>query len=194
MSARPAVVIIGPTSDAGARVVRDALHGVADVAFRPAAGQALDLAGDAIAVIVGGPPLTERFLARARRLELVYRLGSTRAAGAEAEALRARGVAVSGSPRGLSAAATGEHALALLLALSKRLVEADRYVRSGAWRVPSEFDDTARELATLTVGIVGLGATGAHLARLLEPFGARVLYTRRSGRDASAPGERVALA
>ncbi|MBS1868368.1 MAG: C-terminal binding protein [Actinobacteria bacterium] len=194
MSARPLVLAIGPTSAPGQRILREALRGVADVAFRPDADAALDLAGAATVAIVGGPPLPERFLARAERLARVYRVGGASAARGEAAALRARGVAVSGPPPGLSAAATAEHALALLLALTKRLVAADAHVRAGDWRVPSAFDDTARELGALTVGIVGLGRTGARLARLLEPFGTRIVYTRRSGEAAAGvPGERVAL-
>ncbi|HMJ04205.1 MAG TPA: NAD(P)-dependent oxidoreductase, partial [Conexibacter sp.] len=194
MSTRPVVLAIGPTSRAGARAVRDTLQGAANVILRPDADAALDAAPAATVAIVGGPPLSDGFLARACRLELVYRLGSTGAAQAEAEALRARGVVVMGSPRGLSAAATGEHALTLLLVLTKRIMEADRYARSGSWRVPSELDDTARELGALTVGIVGLGQTGAHLARLLQPFGTRVVYTRRSEEeDPTVPGERVSL-
>jgi phosphoglycerate dehydrogenase-like enzyme len=194
MSRRVLVAVIGPTSALGAQVVREALDGAADLAFRPDPDAALDVADAATVAIVGGPPLSEEFLGRARGLELVYRLGSARAAVPEAEALRARGIAVAGSPPGLSAGATAEHALALLLALTKRLVDADRHVRSGSWRIPSAFDDTARELGGLTVGIVGLGATGAHLARLLEPFGTRIVYTtRRSGPNRAAPGEHLPL-
>lgn len=193
MSDRPLVLAIGPTSRAGARILHDALDAHAALVLRPDADAALDVAAEATVAIVGGPPLPERFLARAERLALVYRLGSAGAAQAEAASLRARGVAVAGSPLGMSAAATAEHALASLLALTKRLVAADAYARSGAWRVPSAFDDTTRELGALTVGIVGLGRTGSHLARLLEPFGTRILYTRRTGALVDARGEHASL-
>ncbi|HEX7289594.1 MAG TPA: NAD(P)-dependent oxidoreductase [Conexibacter sp.] len=192
MSNRPLVLVVGPTSRAGAQALRDRLQSV-EVILRPSADEALDVADAATVVIVGGPTLSRDFLARACNLQLVYRLGSSRAARAESEALRARTVHVTGPPPGLSAAATGEHALALLLALTRRLLDADRYVRSGSWSVPSAFDDTSRELGSLTIGIVGLGRAGAHLARLLQPFGTRVVYTRRSGPDPTVPGEFLSL-
>jgi len=193
VSERPLVVAIGPTSRAGARVLREVLGDAVELALRPDGQAALDVAPDAAVAIVGGPPLPHAFLAGARELRLVYRLGSAHAARAEADALRARGVVVAGPEPGLSAAATAEHALALLLALAKRLPDGDRCVRSGGWTVPSGLDDTTRELGALTVGIVGLGRVGAQLARLLEPFGARVLYTRRAGTDAAVRGNRVEL-
>jgi len=188
MSGRPLVLTIGPTSRAGERVLRDALHDAAELRFHPDAGAALDDAPDAAVAIVGGPPLPEAFIERAQRLELVYRLGGAHAARDEAAALQARGVELAAPPPGLSAAATAEHTLALLLALTKRLPDGDRYVRAGNWRVPSTFDDTTRELSALTVGIVGMGHVGTHLAHLLAPFGTRILCARRTPADPAGRG------
>ncbi len=101
----------------------------------------------------------------------------------------ARGIVVGHTP-GVLTEATADLAFALLLAAARRIPEADRYVREGRWRrawEPSLL--LGRELASATLGIVGLGAIGAALARRAHAFGMRVLAWSRSGR--SAPGVAV---
>src|SRR3990167_7378965 len=57
---------------------------------------------------------------------------------------------------GANAWAVAEHAIALLLALYKRLVHCDRAVREGRWRQPVTGFNTF-EVAGKTVGLVGAG-------------------------------------
>jgi glyoxylate reductase len=78
-----------------------------------------------------------------------------------------RGVAVTNTPDVLTRA-VAEHALALILAVAKRVVEGDRQVRSGAWRGWSANPIQTTELGGRTLGIVGLGRTGSALARMAE--------------------------
>ena len=69
---------------------------------------------------------------------------------------------------------TAEMALSLMLALARNVVPGDRHVRSGefrGWR-PTLY---GRSLFRATVGIIGYGAVGKALARLLAPFDARIL-------------------
>ncbi len=69
---------------------------------------------------------------------------------------------------------TAELALTLMLALARNVLPGDRVIRSGqfrGWR-PTLY---GRTLYGATVGIVGYGAVGKALARLLEPFQAQVL-------------------
>jgi phosphoglycerate dehydrogenase-like enzyme len=66
--------------------------------------------------------------------------------------------------------------MTLILALSKRLLEADRLTRDGRWndaRVLTQFNF---ELAHKTLGIIGLGNTGASLARRAKALEMRVIY------------------
>lgn len=88
-----------------------------------------------------------------------------------------RGVVVSNTP-GVLDQATADLAMALLLAASRRVVEADRFVRSGAewtWR-PDRF--TGLDLsAGATLGIVGLGNIGQAVARRAAAFDMRVVAT-----------------
>jgi phosphoglycerate dehydrogenase-like enzyme len=76
---------------------------------------------------------------------------------------------------GASGIAVAEHALALLLALVKRLPELGERQREHRWA--HEFSVT--ELRGRTACIVGLGDVGLSVARLLRPFGVRLLGVRR---------------
>ena len=76
---------------------------------------------------------------------------------------------------GASGIAVAEHALALLLALLKRLPELCERQRDRRWA--HEF--SAAELHGQTACIVGLGDVGLSLARILRPCGVRLLGVRR---------------
>jgi phosphoglycerate dehydrogenase-like enzyme len=73
-----------------------------------------------------------------------------------------------------------ELAIGLAIALMRAIPACDRAVRSGHWMTP-----IGRELQGKTLGIVGLGHVGGHVARIAHAFGMRVLsWSRR--RDAAA--------
>ena len=94
-------------------------------------------------------------------------------------AATARGVLVTNTPDVLTAA-TAEFALALLLALVRRVAEGDRLVRA---RQPWSWEPTAMlgtGLAGKTLGLVGLGRIGSEVGRLAEALGMRVVHTSRS--------------
>jgi len=82
-----------------------------------------------------------------------------------------------------SAIATAEdvadHTLAITLALYARIISLDHAVRTGNWPEPA----FRRSLRDLNVGIVGLGAIGAAVARRLAPFGCSVKWTGPRFRD-----------
>jgi phosphoglycerate dehydrogenase-like enzyme len=65
-----------------------------------------------------------------------------------------------------------DHALALILAAQRSLLEQDAIVRGGGWR---SFDVGRGQLHGATVGIVGYGAIGRAVARRLRGFGVRIL-------------------
>eukprot|EP00211_Chloroparvula_japonica_P003856 CAMPEP_0119133412 /NCGR_PEP_ID=MMETSP1310-20130426/13355_1 /TAXON_ID=464262 /ORGANISM="Genus nov. species nov., Strain RCC2339" /LENGTH=790 /DNA_ID=CAMNT_0007124099 /DNA_START=56 /DNA_END=2428 /DNA_ORIENTATION=- len=86
------------------------------------------------------------------------------------------GVRVSNTP-GVLTDTVVETTLTLLLACSRRVVEADKYVRRGDWKVswhPLMLLGT--DMHDRTLGIVGLGRIGGKLARVAKAIGARIVY------------------
>jgi phosphoglycerate dehydrogenase-like enzyme len=78
------------------------------------------------------------------------------------------------SAAGAYAATVAEHVVALLLAAARRLAEC---ARAQTWQALGGV-----RLAGSTIGIVGAGAIGRETARLLAPFGVRILALTRSGK------------
>ncbi len=79
-----------------------------------------------------------------------------------------------------------EHVIGTLLLLSHQLREYDSLVHSGAWQSGDQFcllRFPIRELAGLSIGIVGYGTLGAAVAHAAEAFGMRVLVANRPGGD-----------
>lgn len=88
-----------------------------------------------------------------------------------------------------------QHALGLMLALSTRLPDYQAAVHRGDWQQAAQFcllDYPVRELAGLTLGIIGYGTLGQRVARLGEALGMRVMIAERPGRKNIREG-RVAL-
>jgi D-3-phosphoglycerate dehydrogenase / 2-oxoglutarate reductase len=85
------------------------------------------------------------------------------------------GVVVTFAP-GRNAQAAAEYAVALMLAASRRIASADRELRRGVWRGDYyALDEVGTELGAATVGLVGYGAIGRIVARILLAFGAEVI-------------------
>jgi lactate dehydrogenase-like 2-hydroxyacid dehydrogenase len=88
-----------------------------------------------------------------------------------------RGIVVANTPDVLNAA-VAELCIGSLLALLRRLPQADRYVRAGHWQ--SANFPLATSLAGKHVGIVGMGRIGKEIARRLETFGVALAYHGRT--------------
>jgi len=84
--------------------------------------------------------------------------------------------------------ATGEHTLALILALVRHVPSAARHVTDGGW---DRDVFRGRELHGKTAGIVGFGRVGGMVADYLRAFGMRILVTDPILRD--APGREVEM-
>ncbi len=92
-------------------------------------------------------------------------------------AATARGIVVTNTP-GVLDNAVAEHAIGLMLALSRRIVEADRFTRAGKFKTWMPMGFLGPALFGKTVGIVGAGRIGSTVARVAhEGFGMKVVYT-----------------
>jgi phosphoglycerate dehydrogenase-like enzyme len=87
--------------------------------------------------------------------------------------VRERGLTVTNA-RGVFSRPIAEYVVMMSLAIARRLPQLLELQRERTWQ-PLR----GRELSELTVGIVGYGSIGAEVARLLQPFGCRILATRR---------------
>lgn len=84
-----------------------------------------------------------------------------------------RNIAVTNTPDVLTDD-TADTALALMLAVARRICEADMYARVGKWQNgPMPLGTT---MSGKTAGIVGMGRIGQAIARRCEAFGMRVIY------------------
>ncbi len=106
----------------------------------------------------------------------------------DVEAATQRGIVVTNTPSDEVNQAVAEHTWALILALARRIVEADESVKRGAYSGWEPAIFLGVSLAGKTLGIIGLGRIGTMVARRAKGFGMRVLYNKRS-RDEEAEKE-----
>ena len=87
-----------------------------------------------------------------------------------------RGIYVTNTPEVLTDT-TADFAWALLMAVARRVVEADKYVRTGQWKVgwhPSMM--RGRDVYGTTIGIVGAGRIGYAVAKRAKGFDMKVIF------------------
>lgn len=99
----------------------------------------------------------------------------------DADAMAARGILVSHTPDVLNDE-VADTAIMLWLAVSRGLLPAERWARSGRWETDGAYPLT-HTVRGRTVGIVGMGRIGQTIARMAEAFDARVLYHARSRKE-----------
>jgi D-2-hydroxyacid dehydrogenase (NADP+) len=95
------------------------------------------------------------------------------------EQLGAKGVRLA-SAAGVNARAVAEHAIALILAIFRRLPEARDNQHNKMWRgMIGDLAQREDELGGKTLLVVGMGRIGSHLALLAKAFGMKVVGIRR---------------
>ncbi|WP_439577436.1 C-terminal binding protein [Elioraea sp.] len=145
-----------------------------ELVLRPCRGDAEAVRtamADADAALVRESPVDAQAIAATRAKVIVrYGVGHENIDGAAAAA---RGIPVCNVPA-FGTDEVSDHAVALLLAAARRIVEADRRVRAGGWGVP--MDRKVYRLRGGTLGLIGYGRIGAATHRKAIALGfARVL-------------------
>jgi phosphoglycerate dehydrogenase-like enzyme len=136
-------------------------------------------------------PITAAVIAQGPRLKLIQKLG-VGVNTIDLEAAKAAGVAVANMP-GVNSQAVAEMALALMLAVLRRLSYLDPLTRAGqGWSPDPALIDGTGELCGRTIGFVGYGGSASRLGAALQALGAEVIYTARSAKP-ELPGRFVAL-
>ncbi|MGQ4910726.1 MAG: glyoxylate reductase [Candidatus Thorarchaeota archaeon] len=127
-------------------------------------------------------PITSEVIESLPRLRVIaqYAVGYDNI---DVAAATARGVIVTNTP-GVLTETTADLTWSLIMAVSRRIVEADKYVRDGRWRVawgPELL--LGEDVYGATLGIIGLGRIGQAVARRAKGFDMRVLYHSRNRVD-----------
>jgi glyoxylate reductase len=112
-----------------------------------------------------------------KRLRLIASM-AINPANLDVAAATARGIPVTVIPP-LVTEATADVTFALMLAVARRVVEADRLLRSGVFPGAQSAYLVGGAVHGKVLGIIGLGAIGTAVARRARGFGMRVLYTKR---------------
>lgn len=95
------------------------------------------------------------------------------------DAAREKGVTVTNTPDVLTEA-TADLTFALLLATARRIIEAERTVRSGEWKSWTPMGLTGQSVHGATLGIIGMGRIGEAVAKRGQGFGMKVIYHNRT--------------
>lgn len=121
-----------------------------------------------------GVRVSEDVIAQASRLRVVANVG-VGYDNIDVAACTRRRIQVTNTPDVLTET-TADLAFALLLAVPRRLVECDRYVREGQWQFSKWEFLWGADIHGKTLGVYGLGRIGTAVARRARGFSMRVLY------------------
>jgi len=143
-----------------------------DVRLPPA--QMAEACREVEGLVTSGTPVSAGVVEQAPHLRVVCTVG-VGYDNIDVAACTRRRILVTNTP-GVVTEATADLSFALLMAVARRLVEADRYVREGHWRYWQWGNMWGTDLAGKTLGILGFGRIGQAVARRARGFSMRVIY------------------
>ncbi|MXP64617.1 3-phosphoglycerate dehydrogenase [Roseomonas sp. M0104] len=183
------IVVLDPISAETARRMRGLLPPglVLEHAEGRDRAHLLAIVAEADVIISGQIPVDAELLRAAPRARLLHKWG-VGVDNFDLEAARAQGVTVARTT-GSNAMPVAEFTLGLMIALLRNLAWGHCSLRGGEWR-NTTMPKPSFMLSGKTVGIIGFGAIGKNVARLLAPFGGMILYNKTSRLD---PAEEKAL-
>ena len=121
-------------------------------------------------MIRSGTQVTSDVISEAKKLRIIGRAG-VGVDNVDVPTATRKGVLVVNSPGGNTIAAA-EHALAMMLALSRNIPQAHASMFSGGW---DRKKYVGNELYKKTLGVVGLGKIGSHVAKVANAMGMEVI-------------------
>jgi len=93
------------------------------------------------------------------------------------EEAKKRGIEISNTP-GTSSLAVAEHTVALMLALTTRLVEGDKFMHSGKYKGWDPYLLIGTDMKGKTIGLIGAGSIGTEVAKILYGgFNSSIIYS-----------------
>ena len=127
-----------------------------------------EMLADCVGVIVGVDPLDAEVLAAAPKLRAIAKYG-VGVDNIDMDYCKEHGVKVSRTV-GANSEAVADYAMALMLAVARKVPEIDRKCRERNWG-----KITTRDVSHATLGLFGLGAIGRHVALRAKGFGMKVI-------------------
>ncbi|MGB3507889.1 MAG: phosphoglycerate dehydrogenase [Microcoleaceae cyanobacterium] len=121
-------------------------------------------------MIRSGTKVTEPIIEAATQLKIIGRAG-VGVDNVDVPAATRKGIVVVNSPEGNTIAAA-EHALAMMLSMSRHIPEANESIKSGKW---DRKKFIGVEVYKKTLGVVGLGKIGSHVAKVAKAMGMKIL-------------------
>src|SRR6266852_4760381 len=177
------VVVADRLAEAGlALLAADPAIEVVNCAGKPREELERALGGAQALIVRSETRVTADLLTRGPKLRVIARAG-TGVDNIDVHAATRRGIAVMNAP-GANTVSAAEHAMGLLLAQARHIPWAAEAMRRGEWD-RKRFEGT--ELRGKTIGIVGLGRIGGHVAQVARAFGMQVV-----GHDPYLSPERAA--
>jgi D-3-phosphoglycerate dehydrogenase len=165
----PKVLVSDPIDQAGLDILSQVAQVDVNTSLSPEELVATISDYDAL-MIRSGTKVTKAVIDAGQNLKIIGRAGVGVDNVDVPEATR-RGIVVVNSPEGNTIAAA-EHALAMMMAMSRYIPSADRSVKAGEWK---RKDFTGVEIYKKTLGVVGLGKIGSHVATVARAMGMKLL-------------------
>lgn len=179
------IVVTGQIPKAGIAILRKEGEVVVVPAATRSESELIDLLREADAAITMlSDPITSRVLRACPRLKIVanYAVGTNNV---DLAAAKRCGVHVTNTP-GVLTDATADLTLALVLAVTRRVVEGDRFVRAGKFEGWDPGLMLGISLQGKRLGIIGMGRIGMAVAVRAVAFGMEVVYHTRGFEHAAS--------
>lgn len=139
---------------------------------------------DADVAVVNKVLLNEKTLAQLPQLKLVA-VSATGVNNVDLSAAKRLGIEVCNIQK-YAGTGVAEHTFTLILALRRNLIRYRQKVQEGYWQQTGQFcftDFPIDNLAGQTLGIIGAGDLGQHVAALAKAFGMKVRFAGRKGQQ-----------
>ena len=163
------VLVSDPIDQAGIDILSQVAQ--VDVKIGLAPAELARIIGEYDAIMIRSETrMTKEIIEAATNLKIIGRAG-VGVDNVDVPAATRRGIVVVNSPEGNTIAAA-EHALAMMLSMSRYIPEANQSMKSGQWN-RKQFVGT--EVYKKTLGVVGLGKIGSHVATVAKAMGMKLL-------------------
>jgi D-3-phosphoglycerate dehydrogenase / 2-oxoglutarate reductase len=165
----PHVLVSDPIDQVGIEILSQVAH--VDVKTGLSEAELIDLIPKYEALMIrSGTKVTQAIIEASTQLKIIGRAG-VGVDNVDVPAATRKGIVVVNSPEGNTIAAA-EHTLAMMMTVSRYIPAANQSIKSGEWDRKSF---VGAEVYKKTLGIVGLGKIGAHVAGVAKAMGMKLL-------------------